>query len=138
MRTQRFSQLPVAVTSLDARVPDGIAFQWQGRELRSGPLTATLDRSAASTGNLDYSSRRAELEFNVELAFPEFSALLSDLGVDPALAAPVRAVIGSSGDILPDHSLALDGPCRIADHKLLHDSLRGAADQAAAAMLPGT
>ena len=132
------SHVAVTVSGLRAEVPEGIAFQWQGREMRSGPLQAMLDETEASFGSLDYAGRRAELQFHVKLEFPQFARLLSDLGVDPAMTAPVRAVIHSSGDILPDHSFALDGPCEVHSHRLMNDPSREAADHASAAMLPGT
>ncbi|MBI3697172.1 MAG: hypothetical protein HY238_20345 [Acidobacteria bacterium] len=124
------NQVAFRVTALEAGVPEGVPIEWQGRELASGPLTIELDEdSQASRGALDYSRRRAQAEFHVRLKFPEFAAMLADLGIDPALGEPVRAVLRSEGEILDDHGFALSGRCELRPHELL--------DHASAAVLPG-
>ncbi len=132
------TQISVHVSRLDAAIPQGIPVRWQGREFPSGPLEATLDSAAGPSGGvLDYSRRRAEVTFHVKLQFPEFAGMLAGLGVDPALAAPVRAVIHSAGDILDDHSFALDGPCDLLPHALFNDPAQPSQERSTARMLPG-
>lgn len=120
--------LHVEVTRLEASVPAGVPVRWRGREFSSGPLTATLD--ASSKGVLDYSSGRAAIDFRVKLDFPEFAAVMRDLGLEESFTAPLKATIESRGAILDDHSFSLDGPCHVSPHALM--------DGAAARMLPGT
>jgi hypothetical protein len=122
------------ITDLTAGVAEGVVVEWQGREFNSGPVTVELDESAADTANqgvLDYGRGRAQADFEVRLAFPEFSSLLEGLGVDPQLARPVRATIHSEGEILPDHSFVLSGRCELAPHALLP------AEETQASVLPG-
>ena len=80
---------------------------------------------------LDYASRRARAQFHVRLSFPQFAETLGDLGVDPALTRPVRAVLRSEGDILEDHSFVLSGVCDLEPHGLLPR------ETTTAAVLPG-
>ena len=124
-------KLDFAITRLEAVAPEGVPLTWQGRTFNSGPLHVELD-STPSFGSLDYSSSRAAAEFHVRLRFPEFSGMLLALGVDPAFAQPVRAVLHSAGAILPDHAFTLSGAAELADHALL------AAGETAARVLPGT
>jgi hypothetical protein len=119
------------VTGLNACVPGGVPVVWQGRELASGPLTIELEDSPGNRGELDYEERRARAEFHVRLGFPELAATLGELGVDPSLTAPVRAVLRSEGAILEDHSFALSGRCELAPHAMLTDQ------RTEAAVLPG-
>lgn len=136
--------LSVRVARLEASIPEGIAVRWQGRELPSGPLKATLDDDAAANGAassggvLDYLRRRARLKFCVKLEFPEFSETLAELGVDPAYTAPVRAIIRSEGDILDDHGFGLSGACDVLPHGLFADPKQPERERASAQMLPGT
>ncbi len=119
------------VTRLTAAVPEGVPITWRGRDLASGPLAIELSPSEPSGGVLDYATRHARAEFHVRLSFPEFAEMLSDLGVDPALAEPVEAVLRSEGEILDDHGFALSGACDLRPHALLpRDATR-------AAVLPG-
>jgi hypothetical protein len=122
------------VTALAARVPEGVPLEWEGRELRSGPLTIELEPSpegGSSRGVLDYGRRYAGATFHVRLAFPELAGMLEGTGVAPELTRPVRAVLRSEGEILEDHSFALSGACRLEPHELLADA------RTAASVLPG-
>lgn len=126
--------LRFTVTRLSATVPDGVRITWRGKAFDSGPLTIELCGGRNGTGNqgvLDYARRRARAEFHVQLGFPEFAEILRDLGVDPALTEPVKAVMRSEGDILDDHSFALSGVCDLARHDLVPR------DKTAATVLPG-
>jgi hypothetical protein len=106
--------------------------EWQGREFSSGPLVMTLDSEAGpSLGSLDYSERRAQVEFRVKMAFPEFARTLEDLGAAIDFSQPLRAVIHSEGPILEDHSFALSGAASVAEHALFDDHAEGS-------VLPGT
>lgn len=119
------------VSRLSATVPEGVPVRWQGKEFPSGPLAIELDGAAESRGALDYSSSRAAAEFHVRLSFPQLASLLEDAGVDPELTRPVGAVLRSEGDILPDHSFALAGVCRLSAHELFPP------DDSRARVLPG-
>lgn len=130
----KHDQLRFRVARLSAAVPDGVRVEWQGRGFSSGPVTIELDADAdgASEGVLDYDARRASAEFHVRLEFPEFADALSGLGVDSAWTCPVRAVLRSEGDILPDHSFALSGRCQVLPHAMFTHG------PAVASVLPGT
>lgn len=119
------------VSRLNATVPEGVPIRWQGKDIASGPLAIELDSARESRGALDYSSGRAAAEFHVRLSFPELASLLEDAGVDPELTRPVFAVLRSAGDILPDHSFALSGVCRLSPHELFPPN------ESRACVLPG-
>jgi hypothetical protein len=126
--------LRFTVTRLSATVPDGVPITWRGKAFDSGPLTIELCEGGDGTANhgvLDYARRRARAEFHVQLGFPEFAEILRDLGVDPALTEPVKAVLRSEGDILDDHSFVLSGVCDVAPHDLVPR------ETTTAAVLPG-
>jgi hypothetical protein len=122
-----------AITDLRARVDEALKVKWQDREFDAGPLEIELDSSACdrNQGTLDYDKRRARAEFHVLLSFPEFAGMLEGLGADPQLTQPVRVVIHSEGEILPDHSFLLSGPCDVQAHELLNA-------ETTASVLPGT
>jgi hypothetical protein len=122
------------VTRLDASVLEGVPIEWRGQQYDSGPLLIELDNSLNDQGNwgvLDYTRRRAQAEFHVQLKFPEFAGILADLGIDPEMTRPVRAVLQSEGEILEDHGLALSGSCELRPHGLFPPQ------HTAAAVLPG-
>lgn len=109
------------ISKFAATAPEGVWLEWQGRELPSGPLVMDLEESGepgANEGVLDYAQRRARAEFHVRLSFPELAQMLRDLGADPELAEPVRAVLRSEGEILDDHGFALAGRCELRPHEL--------------------
>jgi hypothetical protein len=110
-------RLPFNVTGLDVTVPEGVKIKWQGREMDSGPLTITLGEPGSS-GVIDYDAGNVNVEFRVRIAFPELSEILTDLGAEPGLAAPVDAVIRSTGVVFEDHSFRLAGKGEIAEHML--------------------
>jgi|SRR5215469_9091492 len=109
------------VANLRARVVGRVSIEWQGNCLDPGPLYIELNDSGGtpSGGVLDYAAFRAEAVFHVLLTFPEFADTLEEIGVDPELTEPVRAVIHSKGRIREDHSFFLSGPCELEPHALL-------------------
>jgi hypothetical protein len=122
------------ITSLTARVPEGVALAWQGKEFLSGPLVIGLDEDTSSAGNrgvLDYSRCRVRATFQVLFSFPDFARTLEELGVDPELTSPMRATLHSEGKIVEDHSFVLSGPCDLAPHALL------TSPETTACVLPG-
>ena len=115
-------RIPFRITDLQANVPEGVPVLWQGQEFSSGPLFIELDETLDERGNqgmLDYDQRYAQAEFHVRVHFPEFAAILDDLGVDPELTRPVQAVLHSEGQILDDHSFAFSGSSELRPHTLL-------------------
>lgn len=110
------SSIDFRVTHLDARVPDGLHFEWQGLEMSTGPLAFDLDNTVRNSGGvMDYGRGLVSVEFNVQLRSPEFAATFCTLGVDPKLISPVRAILYAEGEILPDHSFTggLRGWCEV-------------------------
>jgi hypothetical protein len=105
------------VTGLDVAVPEGFCMTWQGRTIDSGPVRITLG-APGSSGVIDYETGRVNVEFRVQISFPELSETLSDMGVEAELTAPVDAVIRSEGMVFDDHSFRLAGKGRIGEHRL--------------------
>jgi hypothetical protein len=132
--TMQPSLVEFRITNLEACVTEDLVIEWEGQELKSGPLRIQLDEPAAATsqGFLDYDSRHAHADFHVLLTFPELADVLETAGVDPALTRPLHAVIHAEGEILNDHSFKLSGPCTIADHALLNPA------ETSASVSPGT
>ncbi|MBM3737406.1 MAG: hypothetical protein FJW39_16625 [Acidobacteria bacterium] len=123
--------LQFRVSKLSAQCA-GVPMTWQGRSFDSGPLMFDLDESSPSGGVLDYALSRARAEFHVKIRFPEFAAMLSELGADGSLTRPVQAVVRSEGPIAADHSFALSGAAAMEDHAMFP------ARSTAASVLPGT
>ena len=114
------NQLPFNVVGLDVAVREGVKIKWQGREMDSGPLTITLGEPG-SCGVIDYETGQVNVEFRVKIQFPELADILSDMGADPDITAPVDAVIRSEGAVFSDdHSLRLAGIAKIVKHRLFN------------------
>jgi len=105
------------VTDLNVAVEEGITLKWQGREIDSGRLTVKLGKPG-SRAVIDYETGTVNVEFRAQIAFDEISEILDELGTDPALTAPIDAVIRSQGSVFEDHSLRLAGKAQLADHEL--------------------
>lgn len=117
------------VARLSATAPEGVPVDWQGETFSSGPLFIELDDAPGageSRGVLDYAGSRARACFHVRVRFPELAEMLESIGVDPDLTRPVRAVLYSEGDILPDHGFALSGACDLRPHGLFPPEGSGA------------
>ncbi len=111
--------LPFDVIGFDVTVQEGVKLKWQGRELDSGPLTMTLGEPG-SHGVINYETGKVDVEFRVRIAFNEITELLTDMGVEPEILAPIDMVIRSQGSIFDDdHSLRLSGRGEIVDHSVL-------------------
>lgn len=123
-----------SIADLRARVAENVSIEWQGRQFDPGPLNIELDETvgALNQGVLDYAASHAEAEFHVLLTFPEFAALLKQLGADAEFAKPVHAVIHSAGEIRQDHSFVMSGRCDLEEHALLNRA------ETTAFVLPGT
>jgi len=111
------TRLAFNVTELDVTIAEGVKLIWRGRELDSGPLTISLGKSG-SCGVIDYEAGDVTVEFHVQIQFPELAEILSDLGVDPSVTAPIEGVIRSRGSVFDDHSLRLAGKGELEDHRL--------------------
>lgn len=110
--------LPFEVTALDVTVEEGVKIKWQGREIDSGPLAITLGEPG-SHGVIDYENGKVNVEFRVRVVFKELAEILSDMGADPSITAPVHAVIRSQGAVIgDDHSLRLAGKGQLGEHRL--------------------
>src|SRR2546430_1320928 len=105
------------VTGLDVMVHEGVKMKWQGREMESGPLTVTLGEPG-SCGTINYGTGDVNVEFHIRIQFPELAEILTDLGAEPGLSAPVNAVVRSKGSVLDGHSLRLAGKAKLAQHQL--------------------
>jgi hypothetical protein len=109
--------LNFTVKGLDVTIKEGVKFIWQGREVDSGPLVITLG-APGSCGIINYRKAKVLVEFRTRIIFTDLVDVLGDLGADPALYAPVEAIIRSRGSVFDDHSLRLAGRAEILDHKL--------------------
>jgi hypothetical protein len=111
-------QIPFNVASLDVTVEEGFNFKWHGRDIDSGRLTITLGEPG-SHGVIDYETGTVWVEFRTQIRLTELAELLDDIGAEPAIAAPVNAIIRSQGVVFNDnHSLRLSGKAEIAKHKI--------------------
>jgi hypothetical protein len=113
------SRLPFNVTGLDVWVEEGVKLVWQGREIDSGRLTITLGEPGSS-GTVDYETGKVDVEFRVLISFPELSEILSDMGAEPEMVAPVNAIIRSQGAVFDDHSFRLAGKGILGEHRLFN------------------
>jgi hypothetical protein len=98
-------------------VPEGFKLIWQGREMDSGPVVVSLG-APGSCGVIDYEAGKVNVEFRVKIAFPELSEILSEMGADAGITAPVEAIIRSHGIVFEDHSFRLAGEGEIIEHRL--------------------
>jgi hypothetical protein len=122
------------VTHLEAGVPEGLAFEWHGLEVSTGPLAFELDDTIESRGVMDYERALVSVEYHARLSSPAFEATFCALGVDPSMVSPLRATLRAEGEILPDHSFngGLRGEVEIQPLGLL-----AAGEQIRAVVLPG-
>ncbi|MGA7732807.1 MAG: hypothetical protein WCD37_16240 [Chloroflexia bacterium] len=110
-------RLEFNVAELDVTIEEGVNLMWQGRKMNSGPLIISLGK-AGSCGVIDYDAGEVNVEFRVQILFPELAEMLSDLGVDPGIVAPIEGVIRSRGSVFDDHSLRLSGKGELEEHRL--------------------
>jgi hypothetical protein len=125
--------VPFDITRMDATIPEGIDFMWNGRTVNSGPLLLQLDDQACAEGDnrgeLEYETNRAHARFNVRIDFSNVAKLAG--GMDPHLTQPIRAVLHSEGLVTEDHNFGLSGPLEFHPHPLF------GAEGLTGAILPG-
>ena len=105
------------VTGLDVAIEEGFKLNWQGRDIHSGRVVITL-QGPGSRGTIDYASGAVKVDFNVRIELPELAELLTDMGADPELAAPVIGTIHSEGVVFEDHCFRLAGKGALAEHRI--------------------
>lgn len=106
------------VSDFNVTVDESFKIKWQGREMDSGRVTLKLGKPG-SRAIIDYETGQVNVEFRVRIHFDELGEILEDMGADPAVYAPIDALIRSHGPVFEDHSLRLAGKTRIEDNKLL-------------------
>jgi hypothetical protein len=111
------------VTGLNVAIEEGFKLKWQGREIDSGRVTVSLGEPG-SRGVIDYGTGSVKVDFRVRIMLPELSELLTDIGADPDIAAPVIAVIHSEGAVLDDHCFRLAGKAELAEHRLFNEETK--------------
>ena len=126
--------IPVNITKMDATIPEGFDFLWNGCAVNSGPLHIHLDDQARgqddNRGELDYEKNvaRARLHLVIDLiGIPNLLARAANWAPMP----PIRAVVHTEGVIIEDHNFGLSGPMEVHDHPLF------GAEGLVAAVLPG-
>jgi hypothetical protein len=111
--------LPFEVVGFDVTVEEGVKLKWQGKDLDSGRLTIKLGKPG-SHGVIDYRTGQVSVEFRVQIAFPQITEMLADMGVEDELLKPIDTVIRSKGAVFEkDHSLRLAGRGEIEHHAVL-------------------
>jgi hypothetical protein len=106
------------VIDLNVTVEEGVKLKWQGREIDSGRLSIKLG-APGSCGVIDYDTGSVNVEFRTKILFDELAEILTDMGAEPALTAPVDTIIRSQGSVFDnDHSLRLAGKGKISEHRL--------------------
>jgi hypothetical protein len=115
--------ISIEIVDLRATVPEGLPIEWEGMDFSSGPLIVDLDdapEAPPAVGTLDYSQGLAEVDFPVQVRFPDFAGILESMGVPTDFTEPIRCVIKSRGNILPDHSFMLGGSAEFQRHALFY------------------
>jgi hypothetical protein len=126
--------VPIQVTTMDATIPEGFVFEWNGRTVHSGPLRICLDNHARDEGDnrgeLDYEKNVARAQFNIVIDFTGIARVLSH-AAHCELMQPIRAVLHSEGGITEDHNFGLSGPMQFQPHPFFGD------EGVSVAILPG-
>ena len=126
--------VPFGITKMDATIPEGIHFLWNGCTINSGPLRVQLDDQALAEGDnrgeLDYEKNVARARFNVSMDLSGVAKLLARAAHSEPIE-PIRAVLHSEGVIAEDHNFGLSGPMEVQPHPLF------GAEGVSAAVLPG-
>jgi hypothetical protein len=126
--------VPIRITNMDATIPEGIDFVWNGNTVNSGPLQIHLDSAARDDGDncgeLDYQQNVARARFNVLIDFTGVSKLLVH-ATHCEWMQPIRAVLDSEGAITEDHNFGLNGPMEFSPHPFF------GAEGVSAVILPG-
>ena len=126
--------VPFGITKMDATIPEGIDFVWNGRAINSGPLQVQLDNQARAEGDnrgeLDYGTNVARARFNVRIDLSGVAKLLARAARCEPIE-PIRAVLHSEGVITKDHNFGLSGPMEVQPHPLF------GTEGVSAAVLPG-
>jgi hypothetical protein len=126
--------VPFGITKMDATIPEGIHFVWNGCTINSGPLRVQLDDQARAEGDnrgeLDYETNIARARFNVRIDLSGVAKLLARAAYCEPIE-PIRAVLHSEGVIAEDHNFGLSGPMEVQPHPLF------GAEGVSAAVLPG-
>jgi hypothetical protein len=115
--------VPIEITKLDAMIPEGIQFLWNGSTVNSGPLKIRLDNQARTEGD-----NRGELDYRKNVARARFNVVIDFTGM---AMQPLRAVLHSEGVITEDHNFGLSGPMEVRTHPLF------GAEGVSVAVLPG-
>ena len=125
--------IPINITKMDATIPEGIQFQWNGLRVNSGPLQVHLDDQAHGEGDnrgeLDYQKNVARARFNLMIDVTGITKLLAR-ATDCEVTQPVRVVVQSEGVITEDHNFGLSGPMEFGPHPVFGEGV-------SAAVLPG-
>jgi hypothetical protein len=128
------STVPINITKMDATIPEGIDFLWNGKTVKSGPLQIHLDGQARgegeNCGELDYQENMARARFNVVIDLTGISRLVAQ-ATHCELMQPIRAVLHSEGVITEDHNFGLSGPMEFCPHPFF------GAEGVSAVILPG-
>src|SRR5215813_2285644 len=105
--------IPINITKMDATIPEGIHFLWNGLPVNSGPLRVHLDDQACGEGDnrgeLDYEKNVARARFNLMIDVSGITRLLAR-AMDCEPMQPVRVAVESEGVITEDHNFGLSGP----------------------------
>src|SRR5262249_15279576 len=106
------------ITEMEAAIPEGIDFVWNGSRFNSGPLQVRLDRQAREEGD-----NSGELDFDTNVARARFNLAIDMSGVAKRVAGsqcdwvrPMRAVLDAEGVITEDHNFGFSGPMNIHPH----------------------
>ena len=114
--------VPIQVTTMDATIPEGFVFKWNGRTVDSGPLRIRLDNHARGEGDnrgeLDYEKNvQAAIREIVNAGHADSAHDLSDGGLGVALAEccanGIGAAIELATELRPELALFHEGPSRV-------------------------
>jgi len=112
------TKLDIEVVDLSVQMVETIPVSWQGRWMDSGRIDVSL-APEQSYGEIDYAQDRVAVEFNTLLTFSDLAELLEDMGAPASTYAPIHIKITSKGNVLPDHSLRLQGVGKVEKNGIL-------------------
>ena len=112
--------VPINITKMDATIPEGFDFLWNGFRVNSGPLRVHLDDKSRgesdNRGVLDYEKNVARAQLHVVIDLSGIARLLARAAGEAM--QPLRAVMHAEGAIVENHNFGLSGPMEFSPHPL--------------------
>src|SRR5207249_8427340 len=105
--------VPFGITKMDATIPEGIDFVWNGRAINSGPLQVQLDNQARAEGD-----NRGELDYGTNVARARFNLRIDLSGVAKLLARAASRSSSRSEEHTSELQSRFELVCRLLREKI--------------------